>query len=179
MGSRTKSLHGQEIMTLESLPEINQLYSTMDLDFRPQVAGTAIGTLVTRAITTMRQPMPQALPVLVVANWNARSAGMNNEMMASRALVHSKTMRDIAGVTAHYSHAPWYMCFCFQPSQAQQPVPKRVFQTYIHDEAPGPRTILAATIFQDYERLFCDDAFLRQTLHDSAGSFGLALIVAS
>ena len=128
MGSRTKSLYGQEIMTLESLPEINQLYSTMDLDFRPQVAGTAIGTLVTRAITTMRQPMPQALPVLVVANWNARSAEMNNEMMASRALAHSKTMRDIAGVTAHYSHAPWYMRFCFQPSQAQQPVPKRLFQ---------------------------------------------------
>ena len=81
-------------------------------------------------------------------------------------------MRDLAEVTAHYSHA-WHMRFYYQPSKAQMPVPKSLFQTYMHDEVPGPRA-MAATQFKDYECLLCDDPFLRQTLHQGAGSFGLA-----
>ena len=69
---------------MESFPEVGQLYPTKDLDFRPQAGRTAIGTLVTCAITSMRQAMPQAMPVRVVANWNARSQGMNNEMMEAK-----------------------------------------------------------------------------------------------
>ena len=56
-GFPDKNLHGQEIMTVESFPEVGQLYPTKDLDFRPQAARTAIGTLVTCAITSMRQAM--------------------------------------------------------------------------------------------------------------------------
>ena len=76
------------------------------------------GDLVTPAPSPLRDKLCRRPCQCLFASWNARSAEMNNETMASRALAHCKTTRDIVEVAAHYSHAPWYMRFYFQPSFA-------------------------------------------------------------
>ena len=51
-------------MNLETLDEIDRLYTTKDCHFRTQVARVAIGALVQRPTRAMRQARPQALASL-------------------------------------------------------------------------------------------------------------------
>ena len=80
---------------------------------------------------------PQAVPVLIVANWNARAADMHREMIATRAVAQCQTMADLAEVALHYAHSPWPMRHFYKP-ELDQPAPVTMFQTYIQDENEGP-----------------------------------------
>ena len=122
------NLPGHEIMTLASLNEIDQLYTVTDLHFRPQAARIAIGTLVQRAVVAMRQARPNAVPVLLVANWNARLTDMHREMIAIRALANCTTMLELADVALRYANSPWPMRYFFQPDR-DVPAPTTLFQT--------------------------------------------------
>ncbi|CAE7231394.1 unnamed protein product, partial [Symbiodinium sp. CCMP2456] len=174
-GFAAQNLYGHEIMQLENLPNIDQLYTTRDCHFRPQVAEVAIGALVARAISAMRKECPNALPILVVANWNGRQADICTEMMASRAAAQCRHMRELAETAAHYSQAPWSMRHVYISGLANAPIPNRIFQTYIHDDTVEPREMCASR-FSEMQRTFCDDAFLRSTISSWAGSYGLQLL---
>ena len=50
-------------------------------------------------------------------------------------------------------------------------MPRTVFQTYIHDDNPGPREI-CAQFLPDFERTFCNDGVLLTTMSLHAGTFG-------
>ena len=108
-GISRHSLTGHELMKLQALGQIDFLYNSKNLHFRAQVARTAIGTLVQRAISEMRRQRPRDFPILLVANWNARQADMHREMMATRALALSANTLDVADVALHYSGSPGSM----------------------------------------------------------------------
>ena len=167
-------LSGHELMKLENLDEIDFLYRTKNLHFREQVARLAIGTLVQRAISEMRRQCPQDFPILLVANWNARRADVHREMMATRDLALSANMLDIADVALHYSLSPWKMRYHFRPDR-DVAAPCTLFQTYIHDEMEGPPQ-MAAKMFPQFQRTFCNDEVLRQTVEDWAGADGLEFL---
>ncbi|OLP98267.1 hypothetical protein AK812_SmicGene19293 [Symbiodinium microadriaticum] len=168
------NLTGHELMKLQNLDEIDFLYRSKNLHFREQIARIAIGTLVQRAISEMRRQRPHDFPILLVANWNARRADMHREMMATRALALSATMLDVADVALHYSHSPWSMRYQFCPDR-DVAAPRHLFQTYIHDDMEGPPA-MAAQMFSQFKRTFCNDEVLRQTVEDWAGSYGLELL---
>ncbi|CAE7244687.1 unnamed protein product [Symbiodinium sp. CCMP2456] len=174
-GFSAQNLYGHEIMLLENLPNIDKLYSMRDLHFRPQVAEVAIGALVARAIDVMRTERPDDLPILAVANWNARLADLCTEMTASRAVAQCRHMRELAETAAHFSQAPWSMRHFYISGLARAPIPNRIFQTYIHDNTAEPREMCAKQ-FANMQRQFCDDAFLRQTVQSWAGTYGLQLL---
>ena len=98
---------------------------------------------------------------------------MHREMMATRALALSANMLDVADVALHYSPSPWKMRYHFRPDR-DVAAPRTLFQTYIHDEMEGPPQM--AKMFPQFQRTFCNDEVLRQTVEDWAGSDGLEFL---
>ena len=133
------NLERQEIMNLQLSPCIDQLYTTKDSHFRPQIADEAISILVAQAIEEMRRS--EGFPVLVVAGWHAREQDMHVEMLAAQALARCRTLRDMSEVAQQFGHGSWSLRFYRSPKLQQKPVPNLLFQTYVHDNKPEPASV--------------------------------------
>ena len=114
-------------------------------------------------------------PILVVAGWNALQQDVHIEMLRAQSMARCRTFRELAEVTTQLGRGPWSLRFYHQPHLQMEPVPKILFQTYVHDNKPEAAQ-LAAKMFPEFRRVFCDDLTLRATLRNLAGKFGTALL---
>ena len=163
-------LAGQTILSLESGVS-GPLYDSKDkLHFRAQVAEEATGALTVRALKIMLTANPDTFPVLVVASWNTKPAQVHREMLATRELCLANTVGDMLSATLRSACSLWVTRYAFGGVQPEQPFPRGVTQTYMHDTALEP-SLMCSRYMPELTRTFCDDETIRQTMLDHAGHY--------
>ncbi|CAE7450992.1 unnamed protein product [Symbiodinium microadriaticum] len=155
---------------------VDQLYSSKDCHFRPSIAVKAIGLLLGRARTEMMRSRPNSVHILVVCSWNVKGDFVHQEMHATAELCQARTLQEIGSIAARHSHKPRVLRRFLEPEAMDRPMPRTAFQTYIHDDMPGPREIFKERL-PDFKRTFCNDEALFTTLTLHAGEHGAHLCV--
>ena len=154
------NLEHQEIMNLQLSPRIDQLYTTKDSHFRPQIA-------------TRLSPFWWCRPSRRCADRkDFQSWWWLDGTHASRTCV-SKCLRPKFWPAAARSETcrKWHNNSALAPGVCAY----TTFETYVHDNKTEPASI-AKTMFPEFRRQFCDDQLLRKTLQELAGKFGTALL---
>ena len=142
---------------------VDQLYTSKDCHFRPAIAEKAIGLLLGRAHAAMKRSHPNSVHILVVCSWNVKGDSVHQEMHATAELCQAKTLQEVGSIAARHSHKPWILRRYLEPGAKDRSMPKTAFQTYIHDDTPGPREVFK-NLLSDFERTFCNDEDLFTTL---------------
>ena len=175
-GLAADDLSDQTIMSLQGDGPnlIDQLYTSKDCHFRPAIAEKAIGLLLGRARDAMRRSRPTSVHILVVCSWNVKGDSVHQEMHATAELCQAKALQEVGSIAARHSHKQWILRRYLETGAMDRPMPKTAFQTYIHDDMPGPREIFKDRL-SDFERTFCDDEALFTTLTLHAGDHGAHL----
>ena len=175
-GLSAADLSDQTIMSLQGNdPDlVDQLYSSKDCHFRPSIALKAIGLLLGRARTEMMRSRPSSVHVLVVCSWNVKGDFVHQEMHATAEICQAKTLREIGSIATRHTHKPWILRRFLEPDAMDRPMPRTAFQTYIHDDMPGPREVFKDRL-PDFTRTFCNDEDLFTTLTLHAGEHGAHL----
>ena len=153
---------------------VDRLYTSNDCHFRPAIAAKAIGLLLGRARAAMQRSRPTSVHILVVCSWNVKGDSVHQEMHATAELCQAKTLQEVGSIAARHSHKPWILRRYLEPGAKDRPMPKTAFQTYIHDEMPGPREVFQKCL-PDFQRTFCNDEDLFTTLTLHAGEHGAHL----
>ncbi|CAE7270546.1 unnamed protein product [Symbiodinium sp. KB8] len=153
---------------------VDQLYTSKDCHFRPAIAEKAIGLLLGRAHAAMKRSRPNSVHILVVCSWNVKGDSVHQEMHASAELSQAKTLQEVGSIAARHSHKPWILRRYLEPGAKDRSMPKTAFQTYIHDDMPGPREVFK-NLLSDLQRTFCNDENLFTTLTLHAGEHGAHL----
>ena len=176
-GLARHELKDDTIMSLQGpYPLVDQIYTVSNCHFRPTVADQVIGLLLSRALRQMRQASPDAFHVLVVCSWNSTGDTVHREMNATADLCRAETRSEIGSVAARHTHKGWVFRRYLEPDAlADKPMPKTLFQTYMHDDHEGPPS-MCREFLPDFERTFCNDEVLLNTLHLHAGAGGTHLI---
>ena len=175
-GLSADNLSDQTIMSLQGNdPDlVDQLYSSKDCHFRPSIAFKAIGLLLGRARTEMMRSRPNSVHVLVVCSWNVKGDFVHQEMHATAELCQAKSLREIGSIATRHTHKPWVLRRFLEPDAMDRPMPRTAFQTYIHDDKPGPREVFKDRL-PEFTRTFCNDEDLFTTLTLHAGEHGAHL----
>ncbi|CAE7252291.1 unnamed protein product [Symbiodinium sp. CCMP2456] len=174
-------LQEQTIMSLQARQDewptppylVDQLYKQNNCHFRPEVAEKAIGLLVGRALRTMRRQQPGKFQVLVICSWNSTDDNVHQEMHATAELCRATIVSELGSLAARHTQKPWALRRYLEPLAMKREMPRHLFQTYIHDDHPGPRE-MCDTQFQGFR--FFNDADLENVVRNHAGSIGLNLI---
>ena len=175
-GLAADNLSDQTIMNLQGNDPglVDQLYTSKDCHFRPAIAEQAIGLLLGRARAAMQRSRPNSVHILVVCSWNVKGDSVHQEMHATAELCQAKTLQEIGSIAAHHSHKPWVLRRFLEPGAMDRPMPQTAFQTYIHDDMPGPREVFRQRL-PEFQRAFCNDEALFTTLTLHAGEHGARL----
>ena len=97
-------------------------------------------------------------------------------MNATADLCHSETLSEVGAVAAHHTNKGWvFRPFLEPPAVRRRPMPLTLFQTYMHDDHPGPPA-MCREFLADFDGTFCNDEVLLQTLSLHAGDSGEHLI---
>ena len=153
---------------------VDRLYTPNDCHFTPAIAQKAIGLLLGRARAAMKRSRPTSVHILVVCSWNVKGGSVHQEMHATAELCQAKTLQEVGSIAVRHSHKPWILRRYLEPGAMDRPMPKTAFQTYIHDDMPGPREIFK-TRLSGFQRTFCNDEDLFTTLTLHAGEHGAHL----
>ncbi|CAE7817955.1 unnamed protein product, partial [Symbiodinium sp. KB8] len=148
-GLAADDLTDQTIMSLQGNdPDlVDQLYTSKDCHFRPSIAAKAIGLLLGRARAAMRCMLRPS---------------------------YARQLQEIGSIAIRHSHKPWVLRRFLEPGAMDRPMPRTAFQTYIHDDMPGPRDIFKQRL-PEFQRTFCNDEALFTTLTLHAGEHGAHL----
>ena len=113
--------------------------------------------------------------------WSARgiapgTIAVHRDMNATADLCHSETLSEVGAVAAHHTNKGWvFRPFLEPPAVRRRPMPLTLFQTYMHDDHPGPPA-MCREFLADFDGTFCNDEVLLQTLSLHAGDSGEHLI---
>ena len=175
-GLAADNLSDQTIMSLQGNDPglVDRLYTSKDCHFRPEIAEKAIGLLLGRARAEMMRSRPTSVHILVVCSWNVKGDSVHQEMHATAELCQAKTLQEIGSIAARHSHKPWILRRFLEPGAADRLMPATAFQTYIHDDMPGPREVFRQRL-PEFQRTFCNDEDLLTTLTLHAGEHGAHL----
>ncbi|CAE7334840.1 unnamed protein product, partial [Symbiodinium sp. CCMP2456] len=154
---------------------VDQLYKQSNCHFRPEVAEKAIGLLVGRTLRTMRRQQPGKFQVLVICSWNSTDDNVHQEMHATAELCRATIVSELGSLAARHTQKPWALRRYLEPLAMTREMPRHLFQTYTHDDHPGPRE-MCDTQFQGFRRQFFNDSDLENVVRNHAGSIGLNLI---
>ena len=182
-GLGSSELREQTIMSLQARQDewptppclVDQLYKQNNCHFRPEVAERAIGLLVGRALMTMRRQQPDKFHVLIICSWNSTADNVHQEMHATAELCRATLVSELGSVAARHTQKPWALRRYLEPSAMQREMPRHLFQTYIHDDHPGPRE-MCETQFLGFRRQFFNDSDLENVVRNHAGSIGLNFV---
>ena len=86
----------------------------------------------------MKRSRPCSVHILVVCSWNVKGDFVHQEMHATAELCQARTLREIGSIATRHSHKPWVLRRFLEPEAMDRPMPRTAFQTYIHDDMPGP-----------------------------------------
>ena len=122
----------------------------------------------------MKRSRPNSVHILAVCSWNVKGDLVHQGMHATAELCQARTLQEIGSIAVRHSHKPWVLRRFLEPGAMDRPMPRTAFQTYIHDDMPGPRDVFKERL-PDFQRTFCDDEALFTTLTLHAGEHGAHL----
>ena len=80
----------------------------------------------------------EGLTVIVCGSWNATRSRINAEMLATRDLVDATTLRATLLAACYHTAGSAHVAQLIGGPLLSQHFPRRLVQTYIHDNMPGP-----------------------------------------
>ena len=122
----------------------------------------------------MRRSRPNSVHILVVCSWNVKGDSVHHEMHATAELCQARTLQEVGSIAARHSYKKWILRRYLEPGAMDRPMPKTAFQTYIHNDMPGPKDIFKDCL-PGFERTFCNDEALFTALTLHAGDHGAHL----
>ena len=113
----------------------------------------------------------EGLTVIVCGSWNTTRNRINAEMLATRDLVDATTLRATLLAACNHTAGSAHSAHLIGGPQLSQPFPRRLVQTCIHDNMPGPGQMHQACL-SSFQRVFVDDAGQLETVKSLTGSVG-------